>query len=139
MKKKTLATATALLTLAAPAFAEGDAAAGEKEFRKCGSCHSIIDDDGNKLAGNGRTGPNLYGVVGRVMGSADFKYSSLLATAMEQGLVWDGEGIASFIADPNAYLAEVTGESGRSKMTKQRVKNAEDIVAYLESVVPAAE
>jgi cytochrome c len=58
---------------------------------------------------------------------------------MEQGLVWDGEGIAAFIADPNAYLAEITGESGRSKMSKQRVKNAADIVAYLESVAPAAE
>lgn len=137
--KKTLATAAALLTIAAPAFAEGDADAGEKEFRKCKSCHSIVADDGTAIVKGGKTGPNLYGVVGRVMGSADFKYSSLLATAMEQGLVWDGEGIASFIADPNAYLAEVTGESGRSKMAKQRVKNAEDIVAYLESVVPAAE
>lgn len=137
--KKTLATATALLTLAAPAFAEGDAAAGEKEFRKCKACHSIIADDGTAILKGGKTGPNLYGVVGRVMGSEDFTYSSLLATAMEQGLVWDGEGIASFIADPNAYLAEVTGESGRSKMAKQKVKNAADIVAYLESVVPAAE
>jgi cytochrome c len=137
--KKTLATAAALLTIAAPAFAEGDADAGEKEFRKCKSCHSIVADDGTAIVKGGKTGPNLYGVVGRVMGSADFKYSSLLATAMEQGLVWDGEGIAEFIADPNAYLAEVTGESGRSKMAKQRVKNAEDIVAYLESVVPAAE
>jgi hypothetical protein len=36
-------------------------------------------------------------------------------------------------------LAEITGESGRSKMSKQRVKNAADIVAYLESVAPAAE
>jgi len=137
--KKTLATAAALLTLAAPAFAEGDAAAGEKEFRKCKSCHSIVAEDGTEIVKGGKTGPNLYGVVGRVIGSTDFKYSSLLEAAMEQGLVWDGEGIAAFIADPNAYLAEITGESGRSKMSKQRVKNAADIVAYLESVAPAAE
>jgi cytochrome c len=137
--KKTLATAAALLTLAAPAFAEGDAAAGEKEFRKCKSCHSIVADDGTAIVKGGKTGPNLYGVVGRVIGGGDFKYSSLLEAAMEQGLVWDGEGIAAFIADPNAYLAEITGESGRSKMSKQRVKNAADIVAYLESVAPAAE
>jgi len=137
--KKTLATAAALLTLAAPAFAEGDAAAGEKEFRKCKSCHSIVADDGTAIVKGGRTGPNLYGVVGRVIGSTDFKYSSLLGAAMEQGLIWDGEGIASFIADPNAYMSEITGESGRSKMSKQRVKNAADIVAYLESVAPAAE
>ena len=137
--KKTMATAAALLTMAVPAFAEGDAAAGEKEFRKCKSCHSIVADDGTAIVKGGRTGPNLYGVVGRVIGSTDFKYSSLLGAAMEQGLIWDGEGIASFIADPNAYMSEITGESGRSKMAKQNVKNAEDIVAYLESVAPAAE
>ena len=137
--KKTMATAAALLTMAVPAFAEGDAAAGEKEFRKCKSCHSIVADDGTAIVKGGRTGPNLYGVVGRVIGSTDFKYSSLLGAAMEQGLIWDGEGIASFIADPNAYMSEFTGESGRSKMANQNVKNAEDIVAYLESVAPAAE
>jgi cytochrome c len=137
--KKTMATAAALLTMAVPAFAEGDAAAGEKEFRKCKSCHSIVAEDGTAIVKGGKTGPNLYGVVGRVFGSTDFKYSSLLEAAMEQGLIWDGEGIASFIADPNAYMSEITGESGRSKMAKQNVKNAEDIVAYLESVAPAAE
>ena len=137
--KKTMATAAALLTMAVPAFAEGDAAAGEKEFRKCKSCHSIVAEDGTEIVKGGKTGPNLYGVVGRVIGSTDFKYSSLLGAAMEQGLIWDGEGIASFIADPNAYMSEITGESGRSKMAKQNVKNAEDIVAYLESVAPAAE
>lgn len=132
---KILITAAALMALTAPAFAEGDAAAGEKEFRKCKSCHSITADDGTAIVKGGRTGPNLYGVVGRVMGSTDFKYSSLLESAMEQGLVWDAAGIEEFIADPNAYLAAVTGESGRSKMTKQRVKSAADVIAYLESVV----
>lgn len=130
----TLITAAAFLGLATAAFAEGDAAAGEKEFRKCKSCHSIVAEDGTAIVKGGRTGPNLYGVVGRTMGSTDFSYSSLLAAANAAGLVWDADGIAAFVADPNGYLAEVTGESGRSKMAKQSTKKAADIVAYLESV-----
>ena len=39
-------TATALLCLATPALADmGDAAVGEKEFRKCKSCHQIASAD----------------------------------------------------------------------------------------------
>ena len=133
--KKTLTIAFALATMSAPAFAEGDADAGAKEFRKCKACHAIIADDGTAIVKGGKTGPNLYGVIGRAAGSADFKYSSILAAAGEAGLVWDAETLPLFIADPNAYLSEFTGESGRSKMAKQRVKNAADIVAYLESVV----
>ena len=135
--KKILSTTAALLSLAAPAFAEGegDADKGAKEFRKCKSCHAITADDGTSIVKGGKTGPNLYAVIGRAAGSADFKYSSIMTAAGATGLIWDAESFALFIADPNGYLAEVSGESGRSKMTKQKVKNAADIVAYLESVV----
>lgn len=132
--KTTLITAAAFLGFATAALAEGDAAAGEKEFRKCKACHSIVAEDGTAIVKGGRTGPNLYGVVGAPMGRTDFNYSALLAAANAAGLMWDAEGIVAFIADPNGYLAEVTGESGRSKMAKQSTKKGADIVAYLESV-----
>ena len=32
--------------LAAPVFAEGDIAKGEKAFKKCKACHSVIDASG---------------------------------------------------------------------------------------------
>lgn len=136
--KKILATATALL-LAAPAFAEGDAAAGAKEFRKCKACHAIIDDDGNAILKGGKTGPNLYAVLGRTAGTTEFKYSSIMVSAGLAGLIWDAENLPLYLEDPNGFLSEAAGESGRSKMAKQKVKNAADIIAYLESVVPAAE
>ena len=62
--------------MAAPAFAEGDAAEGETAFnRQCSSCHVVADADGNILAGKrAKTGPNLYAVIGRTLGSVeDFK------------------------------------------------------------------
>ncbi|MEL6619678.1 MAG: c-type cytochrome, partial [Pseudomonadota bacterium] len=85
----------AATTLAAPAFADGhasgDAAAGEKAFRQCISCHVVVNDEGETLAGRkAKTGPNLYGVAGRALGAVeDFKYSDIIMLAGEQGVVYD--------------------------------------------------
>jgi len=74
---KILNTAAALTLLAAPAFADGhasgDAAAGQEQFeRQCVSCHVVADADGNVLAGRAaKTGPNLYGLSGRLPGSVE--------------------------------------------------------------------
>ena len=38
---------------------------GEKEFNKCKACHTIQAPDGTDVVKGGKTGPNLYGVVGR--------------------------------------------------------------------------
>ena len=86
---KTLITATAaMLALAAPALAEGDAAAGEKEFRKCKSCHMIESPAGESIVKGGRVGPNLYGIIGSTAGTVeDFRYGEALAAKGEEGLV----------------------------------------------------
>jgi cytochrome c len=129
---KTILTAAAtLLALAAPVLAEGDAAKGEKEFRKCKACHKL--EDGAKST----VGPNLYGVMGRTAGTLDgYSYSSFLVTAGEKGAVWDAETLEAYLPDPTAWLKDVTGDSAaKSKMAAQRVKSAEDIAAYLASVV----
>lgn len=133
--KNILSTAFALFALSTPALADGDADKGAKEFRKCKACHAIVAPDGTAFLKGGKTGPNLYAIIGRAAGSEDFKYSSIMAAANEAGLVWDADNFALFIADPNGFLSEASGESGRSKMTKQKVKNPADIVAYLESAV----
>lgn len=128
-------TAAALVALAAPAFAEGDAAKGEKDFKKCKSCHTIAADDGTVIVKGGKTGPNLYGVIGRVAGSTDFKYGASIVAAGEAGLVWDAESFAAFVTDPKAFLIEATGDSAaKSKMSYKLKKGGEDIAAYLASV-----
>jgi cytochrome c len=115
-----------------PAFADGDASKGEKAFNKCKSCHTIATDAGDVIVKGGKTGPNLYGVIGRTVGSGDFKYSSALIAMGEKGMVWDKESVIAFIADPKSYSEEHGG--GRSKMSFKLKKGGEDIVAYLESV-----
>ena len=54
---KALATVAALSLLAVPAFAEGDAAKGEKGFKKCKSCHMIVSPEGETIVKGGKTGP----------------------------------------------------------------------------------
>ena len=63
------------MSLTTPALAGGDAAAGERGFKKCKSCHMIVSDAGDTIVKGGKTGPNLYGVAGRQAGSVDgFRY-----------------------------------------------------------------
>ncbi len=134
MKTTLTAAVVTALALAAPAFADGDAAAGEREFRVCAACHVIDDPDGNRIAGRGaKTGPNLYNIVGRTAGTYEnFRYRDALPAAGEAGLVWDAEALAAYIPDPQGFLREFTGDdSVRSAMAAQRVRNMDDLIAFL--------
>ncbi len=123
------------LALAAPAFA-GDPAAGEASFNKCKACHSIIAADGTAVVKGGKTGPNLFGVIGRAVASeADFKYGDSIIAAGATGAVWDEASLAAYVADPTAWLQEKTSDAGaKSKMSFKLSKGGEDIAAYLASV-----
>ena len=136
--KLIIATTAAVLALAAPAFAEGDVEAGEKGFKKCKACHTVESPDGEKIVKGGKTGPNLYGVIGRVAGSEDFKYASGLQAAAEAGFVWTEEALTAFITDPKEWLSD-NGFDPKTKMTFKLKKGGEDIAAFLASVAPAAE
>lgn len=128
----------ASLLFAVPAHAQ-DAAKGESEFRKCKSCHSIIADDGTAIVKGGKTGPNLYGVIGRKLAATDFDYGEGIREAAAKGLVWDEANLTAYVADPTAWLEEVTGDpAARSKMTFKLARGAADVAAYLASVGPAA-
>ena len=123
MKFKTaLILATVLAAVPQLAHAqEGDAAAGEKVFKKCQACHTASEEK-NKV------GPYLKGVVGRQAASVDgFKYSdALTAKAAEIG-AWDEAKIVEYLADPKAYIG------GTSKMAF-KLKDEQDrknVAAYL--------
>ena len=128
--------------LAAPAFADGhasgDVAAGEKAFRQCVSCHVVVNDAGETLAGKkAKTGPNLYGIVGRTAGSVDgFKYSKIIMLAGEQGITYDEANFAGYVQDPTGWLREATCDKGRGKMTYKVRKEADaiNLFAYLASL-----
>lgn len=134
----------ATLALAVPAVAQdaaaGDAAKGENEFKKCKACHSITDASGTDIVKGGKTGPNLYNVVGRKAGTrADFKYSEALVKLGEAGEVWTPEDLSHYVTDPNRYVQERNGDKKlRTKMTFKLAKKQADVVAYLRQNSPAA-
>lgn len=127
--------ASALFASAIPAMA-GDAAAGKDVFNKCKACHSIIKDDGTEIAKGGKIGPNLYGVVGRQIGTlSGFKYGEDTVAAGADGTKWTEAEIATYVTDPSAWLKQKTGkDSAHSKMTFKLAKGGEDVAAYLASV-----
>lgn len=117
---------------AAPSFAqEGDAAAGEKVFRKCASCHNVGPDAKNKV------GPMLTGVIGRTAGTVeDYRYGDDLVAAGAAGLVWDEAEVFTYLEDPRDYLrAKLDDKSARSKMAfKLRdEQDRRDVIAYLKT------
>lgn len=135
IRKIGAAAGIAMFALATPALAEGDAANGEKVFRKCMACHTVEE-------GKNKVGPSLYGVIGRTAGTVDgYRYSDLNHAASEHGLVWTEENIMTYLEDPQAflegYLSEAGAETpGRTKMNFKLRKEDEraDVIAYLKSV-----
>lgn len=134
MKISLIATLAAL-ALSAPAFA-GDVALGEKDFKKCKACHSIIKDDGEAIVKGGKTGPNLYGIVGRTAGTSEgFKYKEAIVALGATGFVWTEEEIAAYVGDTSGFLEAKLGDpAAKSGMSKQKLKDPADVAAYLASV-----
>jgi cytochrome c2 len=115
------------ITIAAAAFAlnvgtahaEGDAAAGQKVFKKCRACHKV--EEGKKSP----VGPNLHGVFGREAGAGDFKrYSKAMKNS---GIIWNDETLAGYLASPKTYIP-------KNKMAFPGLKKPKDVanvIAYL--------
>lgn len=129
----------AAAVFALPAVAQ-DAANGEKEFRKCKACHMIQSPDGTDVVKGGRTGPNLFNVVGRKAGTQEgYKYSDALVKLGEAGEIWTQEDLANYITDPNKYVEAKVGDSSlKTKMTFKMLKNQADVVAFLAQNSPGA-
>ena len=128
--KTILTAAAAVLALAAPAFAQdeitGDVEAGAKDWKKCKACHSIIDADGETIEKGGKTGPNLFGVVGRTAGTyPDFTYTDEIVALGEGGLVWTPEEMAKYIPNAKDYIG------AKTSMTPQKLKDVNDVIAFL--------
>ncbi len=77
-------------------MAMGDIAHGEKVFKKCAACHSIIKGGKNAI------GPALYNVVGRKVGAIeDYKYSKALVAYDKN---WTFEELNGFLIKPAKWI-----------------------------------
>ena len=115
-------TALALTGMAGAALAEGDAAAGEKVFRKCKSCHQVGDGAKNRI------GPVLTGIVDNEIASVeDFKYSKAFLAKKEEGLVWTEEVLDTYLTKPKKFIPGTKMSFSGLKKETQRA----NIIAYL--------
>lgn len=123
-----------------PAFAQAraDLSAGERAFTRCRPCHAITSPDGTQIQRGGRTGPDLYGVIGRAAGSAPgFRYSDSLMALNAGGLVWSEESLARFVSDPPAFLRnELNDPAARTAMAFTLRAGGADLAAWLATLGP---
>ncbi len=116
----TLALAFATALGGGAALADGDAAAGEKVFKKCKTCHTF--DPGKK-----KIGPHLTGVVGRKAGAVEgYKYSKAMKAA---DIVWDEANLDEYLKKPKAFLKGTKMSFAGLKKNAQRT----DVIAYLKA------
>jgi len=77
-------------------MAMGDLAVGEKVFKKCAACHSIVKGGKNNI------GPALYNVVGRQVGIInDYKYSKALSGYDKE---WTFEELNGYLIKPAKWI-----------------------------------
>lgn len=106
-------------------LASANAEQGASAARKCTSCHNFEQGAGNKQ------GPELWGVVDRVIGSHEgFAYSDVLLSHQAAGDVWSYENLDHFLLAPKDFAPG-------TKMNFAGVKNDEEranILAYLQTL-----
>ena len=81
----------------------------------------------------GKIGPNLYGVIGRLVASyPEFKYGAGIMAVNAKGVIWDEAMLAAYVVDPGKWLKEQAGpDTAASKMTFKLATGGEDVAAYL--------
>ncbi|MDA9605938.1 cytochrome c family protein [bacterium] len=106
----------------------GDIALGEKVFKKCAACHSIVKGGKNNI------GPALYNVVGRKTGIiTDYKYSKALASFNKE---WTFEELNGYLIKPAKWIkgtkmafAGLRKEKDRASVIKYLNQNSDNPVS----------
>ena len=74
-------------------------AAGERDYQKCYSCHSLAGPDPTTQ------GPSLKGIVGRaVAAEPGFAYSAAMRGYAVRQPRWTAEALDAFVADPQSVV-----------------------------------
>ena len=103
-------------------LAKADAKKGENLIKACAACHNFESGAAAKA-----TGPNLYGVLDRAIGSTAFAYSDSMKG---KGGKWDYAQLNAFLANPKGVVAGTKMSYAGEKDAAKRA----DIILYLRSL-----
>ena len=103
-------------------LAKADPKKGEGLVKACAACHSLDSGAAAKA-----TGPALYGVIDRAVGSTGFAYSDSMKA---KGGKWDYVQINAFLTNPKGVVAGTKMSYAGEKDAAKRA----DIIAYLRSL-----
>jgi cytochrome c2 len=110
----------ALLLIARPAFAAGDAAAGQSDFSRCNTCHSVEP-------GHNGIGPSLAGIVGRQAAQQQgYTYSPAMKAAH---VTWDEATLDRFLSNPQGMV-----HGTKMFLNVPDPQQRQDIIAYLDTL-----
>jgi len=112
-------------------LAKADPISGQKKAAICSTCHSFGKGEASKP-----TGPNLWGILGRVHAAdKDFAYSEANKEMGAKGEKWTYDEIFDFIKNPKAHMPG-------TKMTYLGMAKADDraaVIAYLRTLSDSPE
>jgi cytochrome c len=110
----------AAMSAAAPAWADGDAKAGQVLFQnRCVACHSAQPTR--------KPAPLLDGVYGRRAGTApNYTYSAALRNA---SVTWNAQTLDKWLTDPPAFIPGVNMQAQVSAP-----QDRQNVIAYLKSI-----
>ena len=109
-----------VLAMPLKAYAQGDAAAGEKIFAHCAACHST-------KPGEKKIGPSLAGVFGRKIGTEPgYDYSSAMKGA---NVSWDEKTLDEYLQGPGKFV-----RGTKMVYSVPNEKDRQDVIAYLKTL-----